>query len=129
MEDVYGSDEELDSDDPCLERAFRGHRQGVLCLAFKKTMTQLASGSQDHTVMAWNFKPGMRAFRFVGHKVTKYFHEEYIDIRAVPWFNPAGNHFTLRIVGNSSILRNCHTNDLNFDVCCISLCKYVTTWE
>ncbi|KAJ3006890.1 POC1 centriolar protein A, partial [Thoreauomyces humboldtii] len=32
-------------------------------------MTQLASGSMDHSVMVWNFKPSLRAFRFVGHKV------------------------------------------------------------
>ena len=32
-------------------------------------MTQLASSSLDHSVMIWNFKPQLRAFRFVGHKV------------------------------------------------------------
>ncbi|KAI8898564.1 WD40-repeat-containing domain protein [Globomyces pollinis-pini] len=31
-------------------------------------MSQLASSSMDHSVMIWNFKPQLRAFRFVGHK-------------------------------------------------------------
>ena len=31
-------------------------------------MRQLASGADDNTLMVWNFKPQMRAFRFVGHK-------------------------------------------------------------
>jgi centriolar protein POC1 len=55
--------------DPVLERTFRGHKDAVTAVAFKPSMTQLASGSLDHTVMLWNFKASMRAFRFVGHKV------------------------------------------------------------
>ncbi|KAJ3345448.1 POC1 centriolar protein A [Entophlyctis luteolus] len=54
--------------DPSLDRTFRGHRDVITDLAFKPSMTQLASGSMDSSVMVWNFKPGMRAFRFVGHK-------------------------------------------------------------
>ncbi|KAJ3109475.1 POC1 centriolar protein A [Physocladia obscura] len=54
--------------DPTLDRSFRGHRDVVTDLAFKPSMTQIASGSMDSSVMVWNFKPGMRAFRFVGHK-------------------------------------------------------------
>ncbi|KAJ3152331.1 POC1 centriolar protein A [Geranomyces michiganensis] len=54
--------------DPTLERSFRGHKDVVTALAFKPSMTQLASGSIDHSVMVWNFKPQLRAFRFVGHK-------------------------------------------------------------
>lgn len=30
----------------------------------------LASGSMDSCLMVWNFKPNMRAYRFVGHKVS-----------------------------------------------------------
>ena len=37
---------------------------------FNPNMRQLATGSDDSTVMVWNFKPGMRAFRFIGHKVS-----------------------------------------------------------
>ncbi|KAJ3203926.1 POC1 centriolar protein A [Entophlyctis luteolus] len=55
--------------DPSLDRTFRGHRDVITDLAFKPSMTQLASGSMDCSVMVWNFKPGMRAFRFVGHKI------------------------------------------------------------
>jgi hypothetical protein len=32
-------------------------------------MKQLISGSLDSTVMVWNFKPQLRAYRFAGHKV------------------------------------------------------------
>lgn len=57
--------------DPSLERSFRGHKDVVTGLSFKPSMTQLASASMDHSVMVWNFKPQLRAFRFVGHKVNK----------------------------------------------------------
>lgn len=30
---------------------------------------QLASGSADGTLMVWNFRPSLRAFRYLGHKV------------------------------------------------------------
>jgi len=39
-------------------------------------MTQLASGSMDHTVMLWNFPTHLRAYRYIGHSVNK----SYIDI-------------------------------------------------
>lgn len=32
-----------------------------------------ASGSMDSCLMVWNFKPQMRAYRFVGHKVRVLF--------------------------------------------------------
>ncbi|KAI9347705.1 WD40-repeat-containing domain protein [Obelidium mucronatum] len=54
--------------DPTLDRSFRGHRDVITDLSFKPSMTQIASGSMDNSVMVWNFKPQMRAFRFVGHK-------------------------------------------------------------
>ncbi|KAJ3239079.1 POC1 centriolar protein A [Chytriomyces hyalinus] len=54
--------------DPSLDRTFRGHRDVVTDIAFKPSMTQMASGSMDCSVMVWNFKPQMRALRFVGHK-------------------------------------------------------------
>ncbi|KAL5033564.1 hypothetical protein BDEG_21568 [Batrachochytrium dendrobatidis JEL423] len=58
----------LQMQDPTLERSFRGHKDVITGLAFKPSMTQLASTSMDHSVMIWNFKPQLRAFRFVGHK-------------------------------------------------------------
>lgn len=58
-----------DSTDPELERTFRGHKAAVTSLAFNPNMKQIASGSDDHCVMVWNFKPALRAFRYVGHKV------------------------------------------------------------
>ncbi|XP_076447302.1 uncharacterized protein LOC143284496 isoform X1 [Babylonia areolata] len=55
-------------EDPSLERHFRGHRDTVTSVDFSPVMTQLASGSMDSCLMVWNFKPKMRAYRFVGHK-------------------------------------------------------------
>jgi WD40 repeat protein len=57
--------------DPSLERSFRGHRDTVTSVCFNPNMKQLISGSMDSTVMVWNFKAQMRAFRFVGHKVLR----------------------------------------------------------
>ena len=56
--------------DPALERSFRGHKDGVSSVSFSPTMKQLVSGGLDGTVMVWNFKMQMRAFRFVGHKAA-----------------------------------------------------------
>ncbi|ORZ40400.1 WD40-repeat-containing domain protein [Catenaria anguillulae PL171] len=58
----------MESLDPTLERAFRGHKDGISALSFKPNLTQLASASLDHSIMVWNFRPGMRGFRFLGHK-------------------------------------------------------------
>ncbi len=55
--------------EPSLDKQFTGHKEVVNSLSFRPNMTQCASGSNDGTVMIWNFKPGLRAFRFVGHKV------------------------------------------------------------
>jgi centriolar protein POC1 len=55
--------------DPSLERTFKGHQGYVTSLSFSPTLKQLASGSGDNNIMLWNFKPQLRAFRFVGHKV------------------------------------------------------------
>eukprot|EP01038_Epipyxis_sp_PR26KG_P008808 gene8808-11891_t len=54
--------------DPSLERTFRGHRNYITSLSFSPKLKQLASGSGDNTIMLWNFKPQLRAFRFIGHK-------------------------------------------------------------
>lgn len=59
----------LCSMDPSLERTFKGHKNYVTSVAFSPSQKQLASGSGDHVVMLWNFKPQLRAFRLVGHKV------------------------------------------------------------
>lgn len=59
----------MQPEDPTLERSFRGHRDAVSSVAFNPTMKQLVSGSLDNCVMVWNFKPQLRAYRFVGHKV------------------------------------------------------------
>ena len=56
--------------DPTLERSFRGHKDAVSAVAFNPNMKQLVSGGHDATVMVWNFKLQLRAFRFLGHKAA-----------------------------------------------------------
>lgn len=58
--------------DPSLERTFRGHRSYVNTVSFSPKLKQLASGSGDNCIMLWNFKPQLRAFRFIGHKVCNH---------------------------------------------------------
>lgn len=43
-------------------------------------MKQLATASLDMTVMVWNFKPNLRAFRFVGHKVGHKANDKMTDV-------------------------------------------------
>jgi centriolar protein POC1 len=59
--------------DPSLERTFKGHKSYVTSLSFSPNLKHLASGSGDNHIMLWNFKPQLRAFRFMGHKVKKSF--------------------------------------------------------
>ncbi len=56
--------------DPSLERTFRGHRDAVTSVGFSPNMKQLVSASGDSYIMLWNFRPQLRAFRFVGHKAA-----------------------------------------------------------
>jgi WD40 repeat protein len=62
----------MQPEDPTLERSFRGHRDAITSVAFNPSMKQLVSGSLDNCVMVWNFKPQLRAYRFAGHKVCRY---------------------------------------------------------
>ena len=59
--------------DPSLERTFKGHKNYVTSVAFSPSIKQIASGAGDNTIMLWNFKAQMRAFRFIGHKVSYVF--------------------------------------------------------
>lgn len=56
--------------DPSLERTFRGHKSYVTSVAFSPSLKQLASSAGDNCIMMWNFKPQLRAFRYIGHKVS-----------------------------------------------------------
>ena len=63
-----GVPESLQEMMPSLERTFRGSRDAVTAVAFNPNMKQVVSGSKDASIMLWNSKPQLRAFRFVGHK-------------------------------------------------------------
>ena len=54
--------------DPTLQRTFKGHKNAVTGISFNPSMKQLASSSLDDSLMIWNFKPQLRAFRYVGHQ-------------------------------------------------------------
>ncbi len=54
--------------DPSLERTLRGHKGYVTDVAFSPSLRHLASSSGDNCIMLWNYKPQLRAFRFVGHR-------------------------------------------------------------
>ena len=51
--------------DPSLERTFRGHKDTVTSVSFAPggPMNQLVSSAVDCSLMLWNFKPQLRAFR------------------------------------------------------------------
>jgi WD40 repeat protein len=49
---------------------FRGHTDTITSVCFSPTMRQLVSGSLDNCVMVWNFRPQLRAYRFLGHTVS-----------------------------------------------------------
>jgi hypothetical protein len=95
-------------EDPALERHFKGHRDAVTSLDFSPNTKQLGlldlicavrnmrfflvmavlqvSGSLDSCLMVWNFKPQMRAYRFVGHKVRKGPGRTYFQRRSLKIF-------------------------------------------
>ena len=60
--------EELDSEDPVLERTFRGHNGTITSVDFCPSMKKLVSSSMDATIMLWSFKPNLRAFKYIGHE-------------------------------------------------------------
>ena len=79
--------------DPSLERTFRGHKDAITSLNFSPNMKQLVSGSKDSCLMVWNFRPQLRAFRFVGHKVPSWrMHDTVVDSVSHAWrmFHVAG---------------------------------------
>jgi WD40 repeat protein len=59
----------VDTEDPVLERTFRGHNGTVTAISFCPTMKKLGSTSMDSSIMLWSFKPQLRAFKYIGHEV------------------------------------------------------------
>lgn len=55
-----------------LERTFRGHRARINAVSFSPNLKHVVSASDDGTLMAWNFRPQLRAIRFSGHKGPVY---------------------------------------------------------
>lgn len=72
--------------DPSLERTFRGHKDYITSVNFSPNLKYLASGGGDNSIMLWNFKPQLRAFRFVGHKVNLFsFKPHHTFILTATW--------------------------------------------
>ncbi|XP_011939663.1 PREDICTED: POC1 centriolar protein homolog B isoform X11 [Cercocebus atys] len=69
------------TEDPVLERYFKGHKAAITSLDFSPNGKQLATASWDTFLMLWNFKPHARAYRYVGHK----------DVVTSVQFSPHGN--------------------------------------
>lgn len=53
--------------DPTLTRKFNGHKKGIRSLSFHPNSNQLASSSDDHSVMIWNLAKDMKCYRYSGH--------------------------------------------------------------
>lgn len=57
----------LDSD-PELAHKFKGHKKSVTCVSFHPGMKQIASSSQDNSIMLWNVeKKNVRCYNYSGH--------------------------------------------------------------
>lgn len=61
-------------EDPQVVRSFRGHKNEITCLAVHPEMKQVMSGSLDSSIHVWSFKPEVRPFHYVDHKVPNSFH-------------------------------------------------------
>lgn len=54
--------------DPELIHKFKGHKKAVTSVSFHPISKQLASGSNDCSIMVWNISPkNIRCYNFVGH--------------------------------------------------------------
>ncbi|KAL2775949.1 POC1 centriolar protein-like protein B isoform a [Daubentonia madagascariensis] len=69
------------TEDPVLERYFKGHKAAITSVDFNPNGKQLATASWDTFLMLWSFKPQARAYRYVGHK----------DVVTSVQFSPHGN--------------------------------------
>ncbi len=58
-----------ESEDPNLERSFRGHKDEISGIAWNPNMKQAISSSFDKSLMVWNLKQSLRAYRYEGHSV------------------------------------------------------------
>ena len=102
--------------DPSLERTFRGHKDTVTSVSFAPggPMKQLVSSAVDGSLMLWNFKPQLRAFRFLGHRGPVY-HAEFAPsgqlIASGAWGHQVGERVPgpLRAVGSASPPALSHT--------------------
>ncbi|CAL7937136.1 unnamed protein product [Xylocopa violacea] len=54
--------------DPTIEKHFKGHENAITSLCFHPETTQLVSSSLDKSIILWNLKESVRAYKFFGHK-------------------------------------------------------------
>ncbi|XP_076760756.1 proteome of centrioles 1 [Xylocopa sonorina] len=54
--------------DPTIEKHFKGHENAITSLCFHPETAQLVSSSLDKSIILWNLKESVRAYKFLGHK-------------------------------------------------------------
>ena len=69
-----------ETEDPVLERTFRGHNGTVTSVCFCPTMKKIGSSSMDASIMLWSFKPQLRAFKYIGHEVCSPFTQQHSNL-------------------------------------------------
>jgi centriolar protein POC1 len=57
-----------ESEDPTLERTYRGHHGTITDVSFCPSMKRMASVAMDSTLFVWNFKPNLRSYKYLKHE-------------------------------------------------------------
>ena len=101
------------SDDPTLERTYRGHHGTITSLSFCPSMKRMASVSMDSTLYIWNFKPNLRSYKYQQHEKGGVMCVEFSPLTG-KLVATGGRDKTIRlwqptIEGKSTVIRG-HTN-------------------
>ncbi|KAG2383183.1 hypothetical protein C9374_004520 [Naegleria lovaniensis] len=103
----------LSSDDPTLERTYRGHHGTITGLSFCPSMKRMASVAMDSTLYIWNFKPNLRSYKYQQHEKGGVMCVEFSPLTG-KLVATGGRDKTIRlwqptIEGKSTVIRG-HTN-------------------
>lgn len=61
---------EAASEDPCIIRSLRGHKESISALAFHPGCRYVASAGMDNLVLLWDLFGQAPMHKFAGHKVS-----------------------------------------------------------